>query len=81
MLLGELHFFKRANIFLRSANNFVKWVHKKWGGGGTNERPGTDHGTSGPMRGLKNDYTRWQRQTSRRTCREYDSCTTRVLKI
>ena len=24
-----------------------------WGGGRTNERPGTDHVTSGPMRGLK----------------------------
>ena len=36
-----------------------------WGGGGgrTNERPGTDHVTSGQMRALKKNCTRWRRQT------------------
>ena len=33
--------------------------------GSTNERPGTDHGTSGPMRGLEKNCARWRRQTSR----------------
>ena len=27
-----------------------------WGGGLTNERPGTNHVMSGPMRGLENNF-------------------------
>ena len=42
------------------------------GGGSTNERPGTDHVISGPMRGVeKTSPDGADRQTSRRTCRLY----------
>ena len=40
------------------------------GGGGrglTNERPGTDHVISGPMRGLEKNCTQWRRKTNRHT--------------
>ena len=30
----------------------------------SNERPGTDHVISGPMRGLEKNCTRWRRQTN-----------------
>ena len=32
-------------------------------GGLTNERPGTDHVITGPMRGLKKNCTRWRTHT------------------
>ena len=35
-------------------------LEKKGGRGRTNEKPGTDHVTSGPMRGLKENCSRWQ---------------------
>ena len=37
------------------------------GGGLTNERPGTDHVISGPMRGLKKHCIRWRRHTNKHT--------------
>ena len=40
--------------------------------GGTNERPGTDHVTSGPMRGLEKNCTWWRKHTSKRIWRLYD---------
>ena len=46
----------------------------EWGGG-TNERPGTDHVTSGPMRGLEKNCTRWRRHTNTQTHRNGDSMT------
>ena len=36
-------------------------------GGLTNERPGTDHVISGPMRGLGKNCTQWRRQTDTQT--------------
>ena len=44
-------------------------------GGRTNERPGTDHVTSGPMRGLEKNCTRWRRQTHIQTDGHGDSMT------
>ena len=40
--------------------------------GSTNERPGTDHVITGPMRGLKKNCTQWRTQTHRRTWQLYD---------
>ena len=36
-------------------------------GGLTNERPGTDHVISGPMRGLEKNCIRWLKHTNRQT--------------
>ena len=44
-------------------------------GGRTNERPGTDHVISGPMRGLGKNCTRWRRQTDTQTQGHGDSMT------
>ena len=41
-------------------------------GGGTNERPGTDHVTSGPMRGREKNCTQWRKQTHTHTDRQTD---------
>ena len=42
-----------------------KWGEgfKKMGSGRTNERPGTDHVISRPMRGVKKNCTRWRQTT------------------
>ena len=45
------------------------------GGRGTNETPGTDYGSSGPMRGLEQNCTRWDKQTYRHTSGHEDSMT------
>ena len=52
-------------------------VLKKIGGRGlggreTNERPGTDNVTSGQMRGLEKNCTRWCRQTDKQTDKQTD---------
>ena len=36
-------------------------------GGRTNDRPGTDHVISGPMKGLEENFIRWRRQKDRQT--------------
>ena len=43
--------------------------------GGTNERRGTDHVTSGPMRGLEKKCTRRRKQTDKQTHRHGESMT------
>ena len=57
---------------IRGSGHFCFWRgRKKLGGmggvggkgGRTNERPGNDHMTSGPMRGLGNNCTRWRGHT------------------
>ena len=67
-----------GSIFLGGGDGWVQKKHRRGGGyiyiffkggrgGGTNERPGTDHVTSGPMRGQEKNCTRWQRATDRLT--------------
>ena len=46
-----------------------------WAGGLTNERPGTDHVTWGPMRGLEKNCTQWRKQTDIQTDRQTDMAT------
>ena len=42
------------------------------GGGLTNERPGTDHVISGPMKGFEKNCIRWRKQTHKQTDRHTD---------
>ena len=54
-------------------DGLIMGCKKKMGGnncGGaneTNEMPGTDHVTLGPMRGLEKKCTQWRKQTDRQT--------------
>ena len=47
-------------FFWGGGSKFFLVRGKKNGRGRTNDRPGTDHVTSGPMRGLKKKCTRWR---------------------
>ena len=42
-------------------------LKKKHVWGGVNERPESDHVTSGPMKGLEKNSTRWCTQTEKQT--------------
>ena len=59
-VLKKLHDFSQ-----KTKKNKTKKMRVEWGG--TNERPGTDHVTSGPMRGLEKNCTRWRRHTNTQT--------------
>ena len=50
-------------------------IYCEGGEGWTNERPGTDHVISGPMRGLEKNSIRWRRQNHRQTDGHRDSMT------
>ena len=68
-LLSKLYFRNKSNCFhLRSkGKGFV--IHQKiiWGARLTNKRPGYDHVTWGPMRGLKKVTCKGDKQIDRRT--------------
>ena len=49
-----------------------KFILRVGEGGGTNERPETDHVTPGPIRAHGKNCTRWRRQTDIRKWQLYD---------
>ena len=55
--------------------SFTFKYHNSNGYESYNERPGTDHVISGPMRGLDKKCIRWRRQTNRQTYGHHNSMT------
>ena len=63
--VSELPSFRVSEFPSYQVSEFPSFQRRE--GGRTNERPGTDHVISGPMRGLGKNCTRWRTQTDRQT--------------